>query len=129
MMETEQMSTNYQFGDGKTHDSFNAGLAKQNWGQSRRCYRPWRRYGQNQYKKMAILNNNPRLDIKVYHTCRRKKGKTGFLREHRGRCPGMSRSQVRYDQRRFIGVYDWTYNMLKGHETDDVRCWAEVPAC
>lgn len=65
MMETRTMSANYKYGDGKTHDSFNAGLAKQNWFLSRRCYSPWRKYDARHYKRMDVLNKNAKLDIKV----------------------------------------------------------------
>lgn len=57
MLETERMSTDYTFGDGKTYDSANFGIFKQNWGMMRVC---GTRYGfagqsQNNWKNGAVL--------------------------------------------------------------------------
>lgn len=37
MLETDHMDTNYVYGDGKTLDSGNFGVFKQNWGMLREC--------------------------------------------------------------------------------------------
>ncbi|KAI1344393.1 hypothetical protein F5Y15DRAFT_366484, partial [Xylariaceae sp. FL0016] len=37
MLETEDMGTDYTYGDGKTEDSANFGVFKQNWGMLRVC--------------------------------------------------------------------------------------------
>ncbi len=128
MMETATLSTDYPYGDNKVDDSFNAGLCKQNWGQSRRCYRPWRSYGKSDYRKMDVLNSDERRDIAVYRACTAGR-QVAFLRNHRGKCPGLSAAQVRADQRRFIDVWKWTLNLVRGHMTDDLRFWVQVPAC
>ncbi len=128
MMETSSLSTDYAFGDNKSYDSFNAGLCKQNWGQSRRCYAPWRRFGPQDYRRMAEMNSNERLDIAVYRACSVGR-QTAFLVNHRGRCPGMSPNQVRADQQRFIDVWKWTLDLARDHMTDNLRFWVQVPAC
>lgn len=83
MMETREMKTDYKYGDGKTHDAFNAGLCKQNWFLSRRCHQPWSHLGPNDYHTFAVLNSNTRLDIEVYGKCRQRFSKRLFFASHR----------------------------------------------
>jgi len=126
MMETQGMTTNYKYGDGKTGDSFNAGLAKQNWFLARKCHASWRHLGANNYRTLAVLNHNPKLDINVYKQCRSKFSKRKFFATHRDGETGFNHPFTT-DIDKFIASYDWTLQHLQGHASDDVRFWVNVP--
>lgn len=57
MLETDNMSTNYAYGDGKTQDAANFGIFKQNWGMLRECASRAGFKGQSQ----ANWNNGAKL--------------------------------------------------------------------
>ena len=126
MMETEQMTTNYTYGDGKTGDSFNAGACKQNWGMMRQCHSAWNQYGSGDYAVSAAMNSNKGLDVQVYYECRNYYGDNWFA-GHRNGASGLSNPNTQ-DINNFKSAYNWTYNHIAGHETDDVRFWVSVPA-
>lgn len=126
MMETEKMDTNYTYGDGKSGDAFNAGATKQNWGMMRQCYSAWRGLGANDYSVSAAMNNDRSLDVTVYNTCRNYFGSNWFA-GHRNGSSGLSNPNTQ-DINNFKIGYEWTYNNLSGHETDDIRFWVDIPA-
>lgn len=57
MLETENMGTNYVYGDAKTNDAANFGIFKQNWGMLRVCATRAGFVGQSQ----ANWNNGAKL--------------------------------------------------------------------
>lgn len=57
MLETENMGTNYAYGDAKTNDAANFGIFKQNWGMLRVCASRAGFVGQSQ----ANWNNGAKL--------------------------------------------------------------------
>lgn len=57
MLETDNMNTNYVYGDGKTQDAANFGIFKQNWGMLRECASRAGFRGQSQ----ANWNNGAKL--------------------------------------------------------------------
>ena len=126
MMETEKMDTNYTYGDNKSGDAFNAGATKQNWGMTRNCHSSWNNLGSNDYSTSAAMNSNRSLDVQVYHECRSYYGNNWFA-GHRNGSSGLSNPNTQ-DIYNFKAGYDWTYNQLQGHETDDIRFWVSIPA-
>jgi hypothetical protein len=127
MMETEKMDTNYAYGDNKTGDAFNAGAAKQNWGMMRQCHSAWKSLGASSYATSAAMNSNKSLDVQVYNECRSYWGDQKFFAGHRNGSSGLANPNTT-DINNFIKGYNWGYNMLSGHETDDVRFWVSIPA-
>jgi hypothetical protein len=127
MMETEYMNTNYPYGDHKTGDAFNAGLAKQNWFLSKRCHAPWVGKAANEYATMAVLNSDSRLDIQVYHECRAMFPGRKFFASHRNGETGFNNPYTG-DIDRFIESYEWTLAHVGGHMNDDTRFWVQIPA-
>lgn len=125
MMETELMDTNYTYGDGKSGDAFNAGACKQNWGMARVCHSAWNGLSSGNYSTMAAMNSSRSLDVQVYNECRSYFGNNWFA-GHRNGSSGLSNPNTT-DINNFKAGYDWTYNMLSGHETDDVRFWVSIP--
>ena len=127
MMETEKMTTNYTYGDGKTGDAFNGGAAKQNWGMMRQCHAAWKNLGASSYNTGAQLNSNKSLDVQVYNECRSYFGTQKFFAGHRNGASGLANPNTA-DINRFIAGYNWTYNNIANHLTDDVRFWVSIPA-
>jgi len=127
MMETELMdATTYPYGDNKTGDSFNAGVAKQNWGMMRTCHPAWNGMGASAYATSAAMNTNRTLDVQVYNECRSYYGNNWWA-GHRNGASGLSNPNTA-DIQNFKAAMDWTNNMLTGHTCDDVRFWVSIPA-
>jgi hypothetical protein len=127
MMETENCNTSYAYGDNKTGDAFNAGACKQNWGMMRVAYAPWRGMSSSQYATSAQMNSNRSLDVTVYKASWSYYGKQKFLAGHRNGSSGLANPNTT-DINNFIKVFDWGYNNIANHTTDDVRFWSNVPA-
>ncbi|WP_425507051.1 carbohydrate-binding domain-containing protein [Teredinibacter haidensis] len=126
MMETEMMDTNYTYGDGKSGDAFNAGATKQNWGMMRQCHSAWSSYGADDYDVSAAMNSSKSLDVQVYNECRSYFGDNWFA-GHRNGSSGLDNPNTS-DINNFKTGYQWTYDMLNGHESDDIRFWVSIPA-
>jgi hypothetical protein len=126
MMETEQMNTNYAYGDNKTGDAFNAGACKQNWYMMRHCHSAWNNLGSGDYNTGAALNNNRSLDNQVYQECRNYYG-SNWWAGHRGGESGLNNPNC-CGIPEFKAGYDWTYNQIGNHMTDDVRFWVDIYA-
>jgi hypothetical protein len=123
MMETSTLKADYALGDGKTQDSFNAGLAKQNWGMIRNCHTAWSGQTAAQFMTATALNSDLMLDVQVYAECRAKFG-NDWWSGHRAGYNNLGMSTP--DILQFKAASDWTNQMLTGHLTDDVRFWVTV---
>ncbi|KAG9118941.1 hypothetical protein FRC07_006273, partial [Ceratobasidium sp. 392] len=84
MLETENMQTNYPYGDNKTGDSFNAGIFKQNWYMLHSAT--------NRYKGQSSteLNSNLGLDVSERHEAQNYYGETVWFAGHRNGQSGIS---------------------------------------
>ncbi len=128
MMETLDMTAaSYAYGDGKWGDSFNAGVAKQNWLMMRACHTPWNGLDTEDYATSAALNSDLALDVQVFTECRSYYGSQWWA-GHRAGQSGLDGTHSTDDIDRFKRAMDWTNDMLEGHFTDDVRFWVDVPA-
>ena len=125
MMETANLRADYAYGDGKTQDAFNAGLAKQNWGMTRRCHAAWSGQTAGQFATSATMNDDLALDIQVYNECRSMFG-NDWWSGHRNGYDNIGSSTQ--DIQEFKGAMDWTNQMLTGHLSDDVRFWVTIQA-
>lgn len=126
MMETDVMdAAAYAYGDGKTGDAFNAGVAKQNWLMMRHCHPAWTGLSSSDYATGAALNTDLGLDVQVFEECRAHYGDQWWA-GHRGGQSGLEGGHDQSDIDLFKGAMDWTDAMLEGHLTDDVRFWVDV---
>jgi hypothetical protein len=125
MMETAGLLANYALGDNKTQDSFNAGIAKQNWGMARRCHPAWSPQTAAEYATMAAMNTNLALDIQVYNECRTMFG-ANWWSGHRDGYNNLGMNTL--DIQQFKAAMDWTNQMITTHLTDDVRFWVTIQA-
>jgi hypothetical protein len=127
MMETETMdASDYPYGDGKTNDSFNAGVCKQNWGMIRECHAAWSSLGPSSYATAAAMNTDLALDVQVYSECRSHFGDLWWA-GHRNGAAGLDNPNTT-DIQNFKTAMDWTNAQIASHLCDDVRFWVDVPA-
>jgi hypothetical protein len=134
MVETNTMDpTSYPLGDGKVGDSFNAGVAKQNWGMMRMCHAAWNGMNGNACNPAsacpaAQMNQSTALDVQVYIECRNMFG-TRWWGGHRDGSAGLSNPNTP-DIENFKAGEDWTDQMIQtgGHQCDDVRFSVNLPA-
>lgn len=128
MMETEKSDTNYAYGDNKSGDSFNAGVAKQNWGMMRLCHPAWKNMAAGAYATSAAMNGDRALDATVYNECRAHYGASWWA-GHRNGSSGIANPNTQ-DIKNFKAAADWTDGQIQsgGHQCDDVRFWVDVPA-
>jgi hypothetical protein len=61
MLETDTMTTTYTYGDGKSGDSANFGIMKQNWGMLRVCSSQFQGQSASDYNNGAILKYVSRM--------------------------------------------------------------------
>jgi hypothetical protein len=113
MMETESLTTNYTYGDGKSGDSFNAGRCKQNYGAARASG-----VGQGSTGALWTYCTNLNNDYTCWSAIRSHYG-SNYWSVHRGGT----------DWPRFKSANDWTYNQLNaGHTKDNTRFWCSIPS-
>jgi hypothetical protein len=127
MVETEKLDTNYALGDNKSGDSFNAGVAKQNWGMIRTCHSAWKNLKSTDTGTAAMLNNDRVLDAQVYGECRAYYGDKWWA-GHRNGVSGIANPNTQ-DIKNFKTGEDWTNTQIQnGHTCDDLRFWVNLPA-
>jgi len=127
MMETETMTADYRLGDGKTGDSFNAGVTKQNWGMARQCHPAWQGMSSSQYSTSTAMNGDRALDATVYKECWTFFGDKWFG-GHRNGSSGLQNPNTS-DIQRFKSAWEWTRTQIgTAHQCDNVRFWVNVPA-
>jgi Stigma-specific protein, Stig1 len=125
MLETSTLTADYTLGDGKTGDSFNAGICKQNWSMTRRCHPAWVGQTAAQFATSIAMNTNLALDIQVYNECRSMFGADWWSGHRAGFGSLGSNTQ---DIQQFKGAMDWINGMLTTHLADDVRVWVTIQA-
>jgi hypothetical protein len=123
MIETEALDTNYPAGDGKTGDSYNLGICKQNWGMVKTCHPAFN----STLSNALAMNTDLALDIQVYIECRNYYGDLWWA-GHRNGSTGLTTPNTQ-DIANFKAGEDWTYQQLQnGHMCDDLRFWVALPA-
>lgn len=128
MLETEDMTTNYVYGDGKTGDSANFGIFKQGWFILRSSVTEFKSYGPSDYNKGAVLNTDLAKDIKSRQESQRYYGLDKWFAGHRNGETGINNPNTEDIQNYKDGVY-WIKAQLesdKKYLSDDTRFWVYV---
>lgn len=113
MMETEAMTQSYTYGDGKTGNSFNAGRAKQNYGEATASGVGQGSTG-NLWNYCASVGNDRNCWNAIYNHFG-----SNYWSSHRGGS----------DWPTFKSANDWTNSQLSnGHWTDNTRFWCNIPS-
>lgn len=130
MMETDTLDANsYAHGDNKVGDSFNAGIAKQNWFLAKQCWSAWSGLPASAYETMSVLNNDLSFDAKVYNACLNKFGVLQFMAAHRNGQTGFEHPRT-CDIETFVAGFEWTKRWLSTgpHSSNDLRFWVQLQA-
>ncbi|KAL4756450.1 uncharacterized protein BDW70DRAFT_154190 [Aspergillus foveolatus] len=132
MLETEGMTTDYTYGDGKTYDAANFGLFKQNWGMLRVCATRYGLAGQSEadWNKGAILNSNVYADVASRWDCQGYYGVDLWFAGHRNGASGLSNPNTD-DINNYKSAVYWIQQQIDSnsvYKTDDTRFWVNVQA-
>jgi hypothetical protein len=129
MMETETMQTNYTYGDGKSGDSANFGIFKQNWYMLRTSVPQYESYGSGSYNAGAALNSNLSWDIQCLHDGQNHYGLYKWFGGQRDGQTGLNNPGTADINSYRNGVYWLQSQITNGHMYDNVRFWLTgVPA-
>lgn len=130
MLETDIMQAFYPYGDGKTLDSANFGIFKQNWFMIRTSVPRYNGLTASDYNMGATLNGDLSLDILVLHTSQQFYGIDAWFGGHRNGQSGLSNPNTP-DITNYKNAVYWIRDQLNSdpkYLTDDTRFWVQVPA-
>jgi hypothetical protein len=130
MLETDTMTTNYTYGDGKTGDAANFGIFKQNWYMIRQAVSQYSGYEANEWNAGDALNSDLSWDIQVRHAAQSKWGEDTWFAGHRNGQTGLSNPNTQDIANYRTAVY-WIQTQINSSSTylsDDTRFWVSVPA-
>lgn len=130
MLETSTMTADYTYGDGKSGDSANFGIMKQNWGMLRVCANQFKGQSTSQYNNGAVLNSNLGEDITARHQCQSYYGETLWFAGQRDGSAGLANPNTA-DINNYKNAVFWIQSQIQSNSkylTDDTRFWVDVPA-
>ncbi|KAL4758101.1 uncharacterized protein BDW70DRAFT_152741 [Aspergillus foveolatus] len=132
MLETEDMSTNYVYGDAKTRDAANFGLFKQNWGLLRVCADRAGFVGQSEdeWNNGAKLNSDLYADVASRWDCQEYYGEQKWFAGHRNGESGLNNPNTD-DINNYKNAVYWIKEQIDSnpaHKSDDTRFWVDVVA-
>jgi hypothetical protein len=128
MLETENMQTNYAYGDNKSGDAANFGIFKQNWGMLRVACSQFKGQTSSQYNNGAVLNSNLSADISCLHQSQSYWGISTWFAGHRNGSSGLSNPNTADINAYRTGVY-WIRDRLNENSanlSNDTRYWVYV---
>ncbi|CAH0025055.1 unnamed protein product [Clonostachys rhizophaga] len=132
MLETENMGTDYAYGDKKTYDSANFGIFKQNWGMLRVCGSRAGFVGKtsSQWNDGAKLNSDLYADVASRWDCQGYYGYDIWFAGHRNGASGLSNPYTE-DINKYKTAVQWIQAQIDSnskYKTDDTRFWVDVEA-
>jgi hypothetical protein len=131
MLETDTMeASSYPYGDGKTGDSANFGIFKQNWYMLRTSCGQFEGQTTAEYNNGAVLNSNLGEDVSCINQGQSHYGLTDWFAGQRDGQSGLSDPNQSVITEYVEGV-DWIESQLESSSanlSNDTRFWVEVPA-
>ncbi|KAJ5951047.1 uncharacterized protein N7479_009460 [Penicillium vulpinum] len=130
MLETETMTTDYIYGDGKTGDATNFGIFKQNWYILRNSASEFLGKTESEVDDGAILNSDLPLDIQSRHEGEEQYGYETWFSGHRNGESGINNPGTD-DINAYIDAISWIQQQIESDEkyqSDDTRFWVDVVA-
>jgi hypothetical protein len=130
MLETDTMQANYTYGDGKTGDSANFGIFKQNWYMLRTSCSDFSGQSASQYNNGAVLNSNLGEDVSCINQSQSHYGLTQWFAGQRDGQSGLSDPNQTVIAEYQAGV-EWIESQLNSssaNRSNDTRFWVSVPA-
>jgi len=128
MLETDSMSSNYTYGDGKSGDSANFGFMKNNWYMYRVSVSNFKGQSSSQYNNGAIANGNYGNAVNFCNQCISHFGWTSFWEVQRG---GQGRiGNWNADTAEYYNAIAWIQAQIQNNNAwhNDTRYWVNVPA-
>jgi hypothetical protein len=131
MLETDTMqASSYPYGDGKTGDSANFGIFKQNWYMLRTSCSQFAGQSASQYNDGAALNSNLSQDVSCIKQGQSHYGLTLWFAGQRDGTSGLSNPNQSVISE-YVTAVDWIeaqLNSSSANLSNDTRFWVEVPA-
>ncbi|CEG81953.1 hypothetical protein RMATCC62417_16090 [Rhizopus microsporus] len=130
MLETKNLGTDYVYGDGKTYDSANFGIFKQNWFMLRTSTSQFKGQTTSQWNNGAVLNSNLQQDIKARQESQNYYGPDKWFAGHRNGESGLSNPYTQ-DITNYKDAVNWIHDQLASNSkylSDDTRFWVDVTA-
>ncbi|KAL2842388.1 hypothetical protein BJY01DRAFT_249071 [Aspergillus pseudoustus] len=130
MLETETMTTDYTYGDGKTGDATNFGIFKQNWMMLRTSTTQFEGLTEADVDQGAVLNSDLTADITDRHESQDYYGYDTWCAGHRNGATGLSDPDTD-DINTYKSAIEWIQEQIDSDETyltDDTRFWVDVTA-
>jgi len=128
MLETENMKSDYTYGDGKSGDAANFGIFKQNWGMIRVVDSQFKSLAASDYQKGAALNSDLKLDVSTLHAAQSYYGIDKWFGGHRNGASGLTNYNTQDIQLYKTAVY-WIRDQISSNSkylTDDTRFYYSV---
>ncbi|KAJ5184608.1 hypothetical protein N7491_007521 [Penicillium cf. griseofulvum] len=128
MLETNTMTSDYTYGDGKTGDGTNFGIFKQNWYMLRTSASEFLDESTEQVKDGAILNSDLGKDIKARHEGEEHYGYEIWFSGHRNGATGVQNPGTD-DIKTYMNGVAWIQEQIESdpkYQTDDTRFWVNV---
>ncbi|RMJ28018.1 hypothetical protein PHISP_01133 [Aspergillus sp. HF37] len=130
MLETETMTSDYEYGDGKTGDATNFGIFKQNWFMLRTSAQEFLGMTKAQVDDGAILNSNLGKDVKARHDSQSHYGYNVWFSGHRNGQSGVQ-NPLTEDIKKYKSAVEWIQAQVESDNkylSDDTRFWVDVQA-
>ncbi|KAF4764672.1 hypothetical protein N7455_010595 [Penicillium solitum] len=128
MLETNTMTTDYTYGDGKTGDGTNFGVFKQNWYMLRNSASEFLGQTVAQVSNGAILNSDLKKDIQARHDGENHFGYEIWFSGHRNGESGVNNPGTA-DIQTYINGVSWIQQQIESddkYQSDDTRFWIDV---
>ncbi|CRG88505.1 hypothetical protein PISL3812_05536 [Talaromyces islandicus] len=130
MLETKTMTADYTYGDGKTGDSTNFGIFKQNWYMLRTSASEFLGETVDQVDDGAILNSDLGRDVKARHDGEDHYGYDVWFAGHRDGQSGVKDPNTP-DITAYKDAVAWIQQQIESdtkYQSDDTRFWVKVHA-
>ncbi|CRG89091.1 hypothetical protein PISL3812_06126 [Talaromyces islandicus] len=128
MLETDTMTTDYTYGDGKTGDSTNFGIFKQNWFMLRTSASEFLGESVGQVDDGAILNSDLGKDVQARHDGEKHYGYDVWFAGHRNGGSGVKDPNTS-DITAYKDAVAWIQEQIESddkYQSDDTRFWVKV---
>lgn len=129
MLETDNMGTNYPYGDNKTGDAANFGIFKQNWLMLRSACDSFSGRSASQWNDGAGLNNDLSWDVYCLHQSQNHYGTNTWFAGHRNGSTGLNNPNTTDINNYKTAIY-WIQSQINSSSanlSNDTRFWVQVP--
>lgn len=128
MLETGNMQANYTYGDGKSGDSANFGIFKQNWYMLRTSCSYFEGQSASQYNNGSVLNYNLSEDVSCINQSQSHYGVYRWFGGHRDGQTGLGNPGTADINNYRNGIYWIQSNLYGSNLSNNTRFWANIPA-